>query len=335
MFAPMPLSDPIACPGPPLSELAGAAPARLGGVTILMATCNGAANLQAQLDSFLVQTRRPGQVIVSDDGSRDGTVAILERFAAAHPGLRMRIMAGPGRGAAANFLHLLRSLPADCGPVAFADQDDVWLPDKLARGLRALGHVAPDRPALVGGRSYVCDAGLSRRRLSRLPTRAPSFRHALVQNFAGGNTMMLNAAAARLLREAAPEAGRIVMHDWWAYQIVSGAGGQVIFDRAPLVLYRQHGGNQIGANAGLPAALRRLGWLLKGRFRRWNAINLRALQASAHRLTPENRAVLGDFALMQRAGLIRRLSILRRLGLFRAGVSGRLSLWMAVLLGRV
>jgi glycosyltransferase involved in cell wall biosynthesis len=331
----MSLSGPIALSPAPLTDPAGARPEPVQAVTILMATRNGAANLVAQLDSFVAQTHPPAQVIVSDDGSDDGTVAMLARFAADHPGLGLRIIAGPQRGAAANFLHLLKALPADCGIIAFADQDDVWLPDKLARGVRALRDVPAGCPALVGGRSYVCDAQLGRRRLSRMAPDMPSFRHALVQNFAGGNTMMLNAAAARLLRAAAPEAGRIVMHDWWAYQIVSGAGGAVIFDRAPLVLYRQHGGNQIGANAGPGAALRRLGWLLKGRFRRWNAINLRALEASAHRLTPDNRAVLRDFALMQRAGLIRRMALLRRLGLFRSGISGRLSLWMAVLLGRV
>lgn len=331
----MSLSGPIVLSPAPMPDPAGSGQLPAQGVTILMATRNGAANLGAQLASFVAQTHPPAQVIVSDDGSGDGTLALLARFGAEHPGLGLRVITGPRRGAAANFLHLLRALPADCGAVAFADQDDVWLPDKLARGLRALRDVPEGCPALVGGRSYVCDAQLGRRRLSRMGPDLPSFRHALVQNFAGGNTMMLNAAGARLLRAAAPEAGRIVMHDWWAYQIVSGAGGTVIFDRAPLVLYRQHGGNQIGANAGLRAGLRRLGWLLKGRFRRWNAINLRALGASAHRLTPENRAMLRDFGAMQRAGLVRRMALLWRLGLFRSGMSGRLSLWMAVLLGRV
>ncbi|MDP5348151.1 MAG: glycosyltransferase, partial [Paracoccaceae bacterium] len=190
----------------PLTDPAGGRLDPVQGVTILMATRNGAVNLGAQLDSFLAQTHPPAQVIVSDDGSRDGTVAMLARFAADHPGLNLRIIKGPQRGAAANFLHLLQALPADCGPVAFADQDDVWLPDKLARGLRALRDVPDGCPALVGGRSYVCDARLGRRRLSRMAPDAPSFRHALVQNFAGGNTMMLNATAARLLRDAAPEA---------------------------------------------------------------------------------------------------------------------------------
>ncbi|MDM7969439.1 MAG: glycosyltransferase [Paracoccaceae bacterium] len=305
------------------------------GPTVLLATLNGAGSLQAQLDSYLVQTVPIGRLMVSDDGSSDGTLEILARFAAAHPAIAVQVMAGPGRGAAQNFLHLLRALPEDAGPVLFSDQDDVWLPGKVAHGLRALAAHPGDVPVLVGARSYVCDSDLGRRRLSARPTRPPSFRHALVQSFAGGNTMICNAAAAGLLRAAAQEAGRVVMHDWWAYQIVSGVGGVVVFDPVPQVLYRQHAGNRIGANLGWAAGWRRLGWLMRGRFRRWNAINLRALRASAHRLTPENREVLAGFENLRRSGLIGRVILLRRLGLVRRGMLGRLSLWVAVILGRV
>lgn len=100
--------------------------------------------------------------------------------------------------------------------------------------------------------------------------------------------MMLNRAAIDLLRASAAEAGRVVVHDWWIYQILSGVGGTVIFDEVPLLLYRQHGGNQIGANAGVSAKLRRFRWMLAGRFRRWNAINLSASWSSAHRSPPRN-----------------------------------------------
>ena len=147
--------------------------------------------------------------------------------------------------------------------------------------------------------------------------------------------MMLNSAGVDLVRAAAAEAGRVVVHDWWIYQIISGVGGDVIFDEVPLLLYRQHAGNQIGANAGISAKLRRMRWMLGGRFRRWNAINLAALRASSHRFTPENRAIIADFARLQRSGLWDRLAILRRLGLYRQGLEGTLALWLAAVLGRI
>lgn len=322
-----------------LPEVAGPVPVGSGtlatNVVVLLATWNGAANLREQLDSFCGQTMPPTRLIVSDDGSRDETRAILADFAASKPGFAVTVLDGPRRGGAQNFLHLLRSIPPDADVVALSDQDDVWLPEKIARGAAQLSRLPPERPALVGGRSFVCDARLGNRRLSPMPRREPCFRHALVQNFAGGNTMMMNRAAAELLRAAAAETTRVVVHDWWMYQVVAGAGGSVIFDPAPLLLYRQHTGNQIGANAGVNAKIKRLRWMLRGRFRRWNAINLAALRASAHRFTPENRALLEDFARLQRAGLIDRLTLLRRLGLFRQGLEGTLSLWLAAILGRI
>lgn len=309
--------------------------ARTADVTVLLATWNGAANLRAQLDSYCRQTLPPARLVVSDDGSQDGTRRVLDAFIADGPGFPVEVIEGPRRGGAQNFLHLLRALPPEPGFVALSDQDDVWLPGKIARGVAALRRLPEAEPALVGGRSYVCDAGLGQRRLSPLPRREPAFRHALVQNFAGGNTMMLNPAGAALARAAAAEAVRVVVHDWWLYQLVAGAGGRVAFDPEPLLLYRQHCGNQIGANSGVEAKMRRLRWMLRGRFRRWNAINLAALRASAHRFTPENRALLEDFARLQRADLLQRLRILRRLGLYRQGLEGTLSLWLAALLGRM
>lgn len=309
--------------------------ASLPRVVIVLATRNGAANLQAQLDSYRSQTLRPSLLIVGDDGSTDATPAILEAFAASDPGFEVRLLRGPRRGAARNFLALLREVPPEADYLALSDQDDVWLPDRLAQGVRGLAALPAGRIGLLGGRTYVCDATLTRRRLSALPCKRLGFRHALVQNFAGGNTMLLNRPAIALVQAAVPEVGRIVVHDWWLYQIVSGAGGAVIFEQTPLVLYRQHPENQIGANSGWRAKLRRMGMMIRGDFRRWNTINLRAMRASAHRLTPEHRDLLDGFARLQRSGLLSRLVLLRQLGLYRRGLEGTLSLWLAALMGRI
>lgn len=318
--------------------MTGAAPVALApapAIAVLMATCNGAAFLRDQLDSLAAQSLPPRWLVVSDDGSTDGTGAILSGFAARNPQISLHLLDGPRQGAAANFLFLLRHVPAEADLVAIADQDDVWLPDKLMRGARMLAAQPRGRPALLGTRTLVCDEGLQQRHPSPLWRRPFGFRHALVQSVAGGNTMMMNRATVSLAAAAAAEARQVVMHDWWLYQIVSGAGGQVLFDLQPQVLYRQHGANQIGANDGLWAKLRRLQALVRGDFRRWNGINLRALQASAHRLTPENRALVTGFAHLQHGGLGARLAGLHRLGLYRQGVAGRASLWLAALLGRI
>lgn len=309
-------------------------------IAILLACYNGAANLRAQLDSFCAQTLAPALLIVSDDGSTDASRALLAEFAAAHPELPVQLIEGPRQGAAQNFLHLLRAVPPGIDMVAISDQDDVWLPEKLVRGAAALAGVGlrgagQDLPALSTGSSWVCDADLAKLCRMPIPARPPGFRHALVQNIAGGNTMMLNHAALALLQAASLEARKLVVHDWWIYQIIAGVGGVVLYDPEPMLLYRQHSGNLIGANHGFVAKSRRLKLLLIGRFRRWNSINIKALTASAHRFTAQNRQILQDFDRLRRMTLLPRLRLLKQLGLYRQGLAGNLSLWVAALLGKI
>jgi glycosyltransferase involved in cell wall biosynthesis len=316
-------------------QACGADPAPDAHVCILLAVLDGAATLPEQLDSLAAQTHRNWQILASDDGSRDDSAAILKGFARHHPLVRM---AGPGRGCAANFLSLIRRM----GPhatedswLAFCDQDDVWLPERLSRGIAALSEGPADQPALYCSRTWITDGALRRRRLSAPRRRAPSFANALVQNIAGGNTILLNPAATRLVRSAARKVDAVVVHDWWVYQLVTGAGGRVIHDETPTVLYRQHGRNQIGANDTWSARVRRARMILKGIYRDWNDANIRALATTEQYLSPESRAMLTRFARLRRAGPLQRLRDIRQLGLYRHGPGGTLALWVSVLMGRL
>lgn len=303
-------------------------------VAVLLATYNGASCIREQLESFLSQTRRPDLILVSDDGSSDDTLALVDAFRKSHPEICISITKGPCRGSAQNFLSLLRDTPDWIDVVALSDQDDVWLPDKLERGLSALSENSHGSETLLYcARTFECDAQLNHPRLSRGITRPPGFRHALVQNIAGGNTMMLNRAALDLVRDAAREVAQLVVHDWWIYQIVTGAGGRVIFDPRPVLLYRQHGGNLIGANTGITARLRRVRLMLSGVFRHWNTINVHALKASYHRLTPDNQRLLTEFEACRQGPVQQRLRLLRRARLYRQGFWGLVSLYAAALFG--
>lgn len=304
-------------------------------VTILLALFNGAGNLAPQLQSFRDQIHPNWRLIVSDDGSCDAGPDMVRAFAGAAGGREVHLVDGPRRGFGQNFLHLIRMAGPDTPYVALSDQDDVWLPAKIARGIAHLEQVPRHVPALYGGRTLVCDRDLNRLCLSPLFRRPPGFRNALMQCIAGGNTMMLNRAALDLVQAAAAEARQIVSHDWWLYQMVSGAGGQVIYDAEPTVLYRQHGGNLVGANVTLRARLRRMRMFLRGSLREWNTINLQALDASAHRLTAENRAMLEGFARLRAAPARVRLAGMRKLGLYRQGRPGQAALFLAAPLGLI
>jgi hypothetical protein len=230
---------------------------------------------------------------------------------------------------------LLAHLPPGTELAALADQDDVWFPEKLARARQALAGVPAGQPALYCAGSMICDADLRPLRRSPVFHRPPSFQNALVQSVGGGNTMMLNAAAIEIVRAAATEAGTAAVHDWWLYQVMTASGGTILRDPAPVLQYRQHGGNMIGANTSLRGRIYRVVFIMGRRFAAWNTINLRALHASRHRFTPEACRILDayDKARQGRAGA--RLRALAASGVYRQSRIGTLALFFACLLGRL
>lgn len=303
-------------------------------VAILMATYNGAAHLPAQLESIAAQDHANWSLVVSDDGSQDSTRRILDEFAAT--GYRVTVLPGPGRGAAANFMSLLRRAPehAPAGSfLALSDQDDVWMPDRLSRGLVALGQGAPDRPAVWCSRTYVTGPRLEDPRPSPPRPRPLSFRNALVQNVMAGNTILLNSGASQLASNLATMTDEVVFHDWWLYLILTGTGALVIHDDRPSLYYRQHGANEFGANDRFLPRLARLRMLFGGRMRRWTDINLAALERARPWLTAENAALADFFANSRKAPVHARLSALRHARLYRQTRSGTAALWIVATLG--
>ena len=256
-------------------------------VHILMATRDGMPWVTDQLASILAQTHRDWSLWISDDGSTDGTRATLEAFSQAHPGRVAMITDGPGRGAAANFLHLLRHPDLPSGVVAFCDQDDVWRPQKLAMALESL---APGgaAPAVWAARYVFADERLSGRRASADWPRAPAFGNAVVQNILSGHTLTMNAAALSLLRQG-PDPD-VPHHDWWVYLVMAASGARMIHDARIALTYRQHGHNVLGARH--LGRLGRVRALADGTMGGWTRRNLNALLAADIPLTAAAQSFL-------------------------------------------
>jgi glycosyltransferase involved in cell wall biosynthesis len=296
-------------------------------VVILMGCYNGARFLPEQLASIAAQTHRAWRLVASDDGSSDATRTILDRFRAEHGHDRVVIREGPRRGFSANYLALAGDPEPRGTYYAFADQDDVWLPDHLARGVAWLAALPPQRPALYGTRTILIDEEGRETGRSPLFRHAPGFANALVQNIAGGNTMLFNRAAKTLLETVRDVS--VIAHDWWCYLLVSGAGGTVLYDPEPSVCYRQHARNAIGGNMGLGPKLKRLHMLATGRLAHYNDVNLAALEAAAPVLTEEARLKADLLRRGRRLPLHRRIGSMRRLGLYRQTRGGTVTLWLA------
>ncbi len=279
-------------------------------VAILLSAHNGELFLQEQLDSLVRQTHRGWVLFWRDDGSSDAALAILQRFETLAGKNRSRFVPRSGAlGATRSYLALLASAwHEQFQYFAFADQDDVWFDDKIARGLAALADVPPDLPALYCARQQLVDEQLRYLGESPALVRKAGFPTALTQNVATGCTILLNRAAVEVvLSIRAPEN---TLHDWWSYIAVSAAGGRIISDARPVLHYRQHDGNLVGSPLGTlrrgMAALRRGPGPFMAMFRG----HVAALQSHSDLLSDRAR---GDIAIISTAlagGLLDKLRAL-------------------------
>lgn len=224
-------------------------------IGIALAAFNGEAFLPQLVDSLRAQTDADFRVLWQDDGSSDGTLRLLRDVTEADSRFSPGAEQGRHLGAKGNFLSLMRQL--DTPAVALCDQDDVWHPDRLARCRalldRAEAEAGGGTPLLVhsdcrltGPEGQVLAESFFRRQGWSFG--AVSLPEMLVQNNVTGCTVLMNAALNRLAASRADPA-RIFMHDWFLAQ-TAAAFGRILCIREPLVDYRQHGGNAVGASAG-------------------------------------------------------------------------------------
>lgn len=316
-----------------MSTVQRAGGAGTGKLAVLLATYNGARFLDAQLRSVIAQDWPAIDVFASDDSSSDGTLDLLGSWQKIWNKGTFSIETGPRVGFAGNFRKLLAESEVDADYVAFCDQDDIWLSEKTGVAVAALDEQGA-RPALYCARTTITDVDDRAVSLSTLFRRTPDFANALVQSIGGGNTMVMNRAAFELLREAARRTD-FVSHDWFAYLIVAGAGGKVIYSETPHVRYRQHDANLIGSNLGFQARISRARFALSGRYVGWNNLNMSALAACRDMLTADAAAKFDHFCRARNGKLPERIVNLWRSGVYRQTTIGQLSLYLAGFLGKL
>lgn len=259
-------------------------------VSVALGTHNGARYLGEQLRSILAQTYPIAEIVLSDDASSDGTVELAERLIdehrvtdAATPSLV--ILRNPvALGVTANFEQALLAASGDV--IALSDQDDVWHPDRIERGLAAFAR--RPRAELVAAEARLVDddgAPLGATLFATLGVDVPlrlrlesdaAFDEFLKRNVVTGATMMV---ARPLVQRAAPFPVSWVHDEWLA--MVASVGGGVAIVAEPVIDYRQHGGNQIGVRRLGPGG--KLGRLREPRTVR-NAHLFRRAQDLADRL---------------------------------------------------
>ena len=222
-------------------------------IEVLMAVYNGSAYIREQIDSILNQTYENWHLTISDDGSTDGTDLIADEYAAKYPEQITRVYSGVRFGNARDhFMWLSENCTSRY--MLYSDQDDVFNPEKMSRLMNAMQNAerqwGRDLPILVFSDQTVVDEKLNVIEPSLMRCQKQAFDsfdyHALlIQNVVTGGAMMVNRPLCSLAVQCRSRE-RIIMHDWWM-AATAARFGKVIYLDEPLSLYRQHGGNSVGA----------------------------------------------------------------------------------------
>lgn len=301
---------------------------------VLLCSYNGSQYIRQQIDSIINQTETEWTVFVSDDGSTDGTLDILKYYQEKLGRERFVIIDGPGKGFAWNFISLLEKCGDAFDYYAFSDQDDEWMPDKLSRSISVLSGYKHNVPSVYCGRTSLVDENGHHLGESPLFSKPPSFKNALIQSIAGGNTMILNRAGRNIINKT-PIDVRIISHDWWIYIVITAIGGNIFYDPKPSINYRQHTNNIVGSNLGWLARFKRISGLMDGHFKMWIDSNIYALNKADVNITPENRFILESFNVARNSNLFKRLYLFRKLGMYRQTLLGTLGLYVAIVLKKL
>jgi glycosyltransferase involved in cell wall biosynthesis len=226
-------------------------------VSILLATFNGISFLKDQIDSILAQDYENWLLFISDDGSVDDTITLIKKYRDKYKEKIFLIKNTHYFGNARdNFFNLLMRTPGDL--FFFCDQDDYWEKNKLSKLISAydtLPESEKKKPILIHSDLMVVDANMDMMaksffKFSNINPEKNRLRNVVVQNIVTGCTMMINKPLkdriASNLKKNENLYEHIIMHDWYC-ALVAAAFGKIICVNQPLVKYRQHGKNSVGA----------------------------------------------------------------------------------------
>lgn len=263
-----------------------------------MCSYNGGAYLREQLESLAWQTRLPDELVVCDDGSRDGTRELLAEFALTAP-FPVRLYANEQNlGSTKNFEKSISLCEGDI--IALADQDDVWCPEKLRRMEAAfasspeVGLVFTDleivdenlRP--LGYRAWQCDWVEFDKKVQKLFKKGKALDLLLTRNVVTGCAMAFRSCFRSLIAPT-PEfyRGLNIIHDYWIALIIA-AVAEVAFIDEPLVKYRRHRDQQMGLLPPRPedSSERAKAWRRVGAY----PVMVSLLEAVSERLSSEGNA---------------------------------------------
>lgn len=221
-------------------------------VAVVMSTYNGEKYVREQLDSILNQTYKNIEIIVRDDGSKDNTVNIIKEYQEKYSNIKLVI--GKNLGFIKSFFELLKITESDY--YAYADQDDIWIENKIELAVNLLDELDNSKPNMAFGNSDYYDENMNLIGEGE-KNRKFSFNRALFECIGQGMTMTINKKTRDYIVNNPPN--NCFFHDWWTYLICIGLGN-VAYSNVTTVKYRRFKKNATSEGQGY---IRLLVWRIK------------------------------------------------------------------------
>ena len=216
-------------------------------VAVIMSTYNGERYLSEQIDSLLAQSDVDASLYIRDDGSSDGTLSLLEEYGRKNDNIT--VTKGNNVGVGSSFMAALKSAGIRADYYAFADQDDIWLPEKLHRAIDCIKELGEGRPVCYCSNQTLVDA---RGEIIGIRHKEPvdtGYLQILCNNMVTGCTMVWNRELQRILSDGKyTPSSRLLkkrIHDVWA-AMVAAVVGTIYYDNDSYIYYRQHENNVVG-----------------------------------------------------------------------------------------
>lgn len=222
-------------------------------VLVIMATYNGEKYLEEQLYSILNQKNVEVSILIHDDGSKDKTLNILNKYQSRN---LVQWYTGKHLGVAKGYFDLIKkAVNYEVDYIAFSYQDDIWDIDKLDIACQKLSEFNNEKPAL-----YYCGQRLVDEKLNLIAKHELNKKRTLKTRFIlsdfAGCTGVFNIPLAKEVVKFEPE--YMLMHDTWILKVCLCLGGNVYVDYMPHMNYRQHDGNTVGLGRSLFAYLKQI-----------------------------------------------------------------------------
>ena len=299
-------------------------------VAVLLSTFNGEKYILKQLESLKNQKSVFIKLFVIDDNSDDKTLDIIKKFKIPKKIFKSKNFKDPVK----NFIYLIQNVKTRFDYYAFCDQDDFWKDYKLIYSIKNL---KKKNAEVMGSRTIYTNENLIPYGKSRNFKKKLTFKNSLVQSVMGGNTLIWTNNFQNKLKKlgyCSPAS-----HDWMIYQLATILKLKIIYSPKPLVLYRQHANNVVGANLGLKNLLKRIIWGLKGRYSYWHELN-RTHLFKAIRLFNVDENFKRDVFLFYNTREIKNpikriINIFFILKIYRQTKFGNILLFFAVLLSKI